>query len=77
MTRVITYSSPTGATIRLTETQIAMLRKAGTWPRDWRGQEYCTVSHGLHNGIPDYTDSELRGFIIRARTVADPTEERP
>lgn len=46
--KVITYQSPKGNTINLTEDQIHDLKAHGVWPRDWDGQEYCTVSHGAH-----------------------------
>jgi hypothetical protein len=59
MTTVITYQSPSSLTIDLTPAQVAALGKAGKWPRDWSGQEYCTVSHGRHAGSPTYTDAKL------------------
>lgn len=49
--KVITYQAPDGAIINLTQRQVAMLEKAGRWPRNASG-EYCTVSHGLHAGEP-------------------------
>lgn len=60
MWMVITYIAPNGATIRLTQAQIDMLDAARKWPRNPRGEEYCTVSHGLHYGEPSMTDAELR-----------------
>lgn len=59
MSTVITYQSPSNDTINLTPAQVAKLEKAGKWPRDYRGQEYCTVSHGRHAGHETYTDAEL------------------
>lgn len=56
---VITYSSPTGCKISLTPAQCARLTKAGTWPKDHTGQEYCSVSFGRHYGSPSCSDSEL------------------
>lgn len=55
---VITYSSPRGGSINLTPKQVNILEAARVWPRDWSGEEYCTVSHGKHYGCPD-TDSGL------------------
>lgn len=55
MNRVITYQAPSGGTINLTPRQVAILKKAGNWPKDYRGQEYCSVSHGLHDGEPTGT----------------------
>jgi hypothetical protein len=60
--RVISYSSPSGYTIDLTERQVAMLRAKHVWPRDSKGQEYCTVSHGLH---------ETRQTIISDRDLME------
>jgi hypothetical protein len=48
MKKVITYQAPNGETIDLTEQEISEHRSAGTWPKNSRGEEYCTVSHGLH-----------------------------
>jgi hypothetical protein len=49
-TKVITWQAPNGQTIDLTRSQERQLRRAGVWPRNSRGEEYCTVSHGLHVG---------------------------
>lgn len=57
--KVITYQAPSGATIDLTEAQIRMLEKAGKWIRSDQGEEYCTVSHGLHVGLSTLSDYEL------------------
>jgi len=58
-TNVITYQSPNGVIIELTPDQIRELDSAGVWPRDDQGQEFCSVSHGLHEGDPTYSDAEL------------------
>lgn len=60
--KVITYQAPNGATINVTEGQIKMARQVGAWPRSG-GQEYCTVSHGLHTGEPTYTSDEWIGLL--------------
>jgi len=51
--KVITYQTPSGDRINLTEKQVAALTAAGKWTRNNKGEEYCTVSHGLHAGTPD------------------------
>ncbi len=48
-TKVITYQAPNGETIDLTKKEIKNYKKNGTWPKNSIGQEYCTVSHGLHD----------------------------
>ncbi|MDI3258451.1 MAG: hypothetical protein QJR02_02010 [Sinobacteraceae bacterium] len=70
MSKVITYQAPNGQTIDLTRTQITMLEDAGKWPRTARGEEYCTVSHGLHVGEPSMTDDELHADVIDKRSVS-------
>jgi len=56
MSQVITYQSPTGRTIAICQPHIATLKQQDQWPVDATGQEYCTVSHGLHQGICDYCE---------------------
>lgn len=46
--KVVTWQSPNGETINLTRDQEKQFLAAWTWPRDSRGEEYCTVYHGLH-----------------------------
>ena len=48
---VITYQAPDGATIDLTQVEIARHERQGTWPRNSIGQEYCTLVRGLHEGL--------------------------
>jgi hypothetical protein len=59
MTKVITFSAPSGASINVTPAQERALRKAKVWPRTSRGEEYCQVFHGLHAGEPTYGDNEI------------------
>jgi hypothetical protein len=59
MTKVITYQSPCNETINLTPDQIRILQSALQWPSDRNGQEFCSVSHGLHEGQPTYTNTEI------------------
>lgn len=49
--RVITYVSPRQNTIDICPACEAALKVAGEWPRDWDGQEFCTVGNGLHMGF--------------------------
>lgn len=70
MAKVITYQSPSGSTIALTRAQIETLEKAGKWPKDHTGQEYCTVSYGLHEGEPSMSDEEIADFT----GVSEPRE---
>ena len=61
--KVITYQAPNGETIDLSLAQVAMLERAQKWPRNNRGEEYCSVSHGLHEGEPTYSDAQLRAEV--------------
>ena len=58
--RVVTYQAPNGETIDLSQAQVAMLERGGKWPRTSRGEEFCSVSCGLHAGQPTYSDAQLR-----------------
>ena len=58
--KVITYQTPNGETIDLSGSQVDMLEREQKWPRNSRGEQYCSVSHGLHEGTPTYTDAQLR-----------------
>ena len=61
--KVVTYQAPNGETIDLSQAQVAMLERGGKWPRTSRGEEYCSVSHGLHEGEPTYSDAQLRAEV--------------
>lgn len=63
---VITYCAPDGGTISLTPGQVADLLQWGVWPRNASG-EYCSVSHGVHTGIPTYTGQQLAAIILQLR----------
>jgi len=65
MSRVITYQSPHGGTVNLTIPQVRMFERAGWWPKDWDGSEYCTVHRGLHEGLPTWDDEEVRRMTAR------------
>jgi len=60
MKKVVTYQAPSGLTIDLTLAQVSLLNQSLRWPRDYQGQEYCSVSHGLHEGESTYSDEELK-----------------
>lgn len=53
----ITYQSPTGATLNIC-TECEKRLDGQPWPKDNTGQEYCTVSHGLHQGVCDLCNPE-------------------
>ena len=61
--KVVTYQAPNGETIDLSQAQVAMLERGGKWPRTSRGEEFCSVSHGLHEGEPTYSDAQLRAEV--------------
>lgn len=46
--KAVTYQSSNGERIHITPTQEKKMKAAGIWPRCSTGEEYCTVSHGLH-----------------------------
>ena len=48
--QVVTYQSPSGQTIDICRDCEQELTARASWPRDDRGQEYCSVSRGLHDG---------------------------
>jgi hypothetical protein len=64
--KVFTYQAPSGSTINLTRSQKRTLERAHAWPRNSRGEEYCSVSHGLHVGEPTYTDEQIRDLTVAA-----------
>lgn len=47
---VVTYMSPRSEKIDITPDQEKALKTKGKWPKDRSGQEYCSVSMGLHAG---------------------------
>ena len=57
--RVVTWQSPNGYRIDVSLAQEELLRQRGTWPKDPRGEEYCSVHHGTRHGQPSHTDTEL------------------
>lgn len=65
-TQVITWvSSDAVSSIDLTVSQERELRRAGVWPKDQRGHEYCCVSHGLHSGAPTFSADAFEALIDR------------
>jgi hypothetical protein len=79
MTKIITWQSPSGHAIAITRRQEKMMRKAGFWPRDSRGGEFCSVSHGLHIGQPTWTDAQVEKIIQIevGRTCIEQSEKLP
>jgi hypothetical protein len=47
---VITWEAPSGATLDVCLSCEGRLEKAKAWPKDSQGEEFCTVSHGVHPG---------------------------
>jgi hypothetical protein len=50
MCDVVTWQSPGGDTIDICPECEDRLTAAHEWPRDERGEDYCSVSYGLHLG---------------------------
>ena len=48
--RVVTWQSPSGATLDVCTACATRLEAAHSWPRTESGEEYCQVSHGEHRG---------------------------
>ena len=60
--KVVTWQAPNGQTLNIClrcEDQI-LLDSAAAWPRNARGEEYCQVSHGAHDGRCDVHPSNER-----------------
>ena len=61
--KVVTYTSSSGSKINVCPGCERRFRRLGEWPRDERGEEYATVSHGLHLGICDtHQDTREEGY---------------
>jgi hypothetical protein len=59
--KVTTYQSPTGSTINVChDCEVDKVRSESGWWRDTTGQEYCTCSHGLHDGECDFCGEKDR-----------------
>ncbi len=46
--KVVTWQSPSGDTLDICRECEVRLQRDRQWPKDGRGQEYCSVHHGLH-----------------------------
>lgn len=57
-TKVVTWQSPRGESRSVCLACEAQIRHRGEWLRDWTGEEYATVSHGLHVGACDVCQSK-------------------
>lgn len=65
--QVVTYQSPAGHRLNLTPDQAAELTAWNAWPRDPSGEEYCSVSHGLHAGTPSMSGIEVARLCCAAQ----------
>lgn len=59
MKRVVTWQSPRGIKINICKECEKKLE--GKWPKDWSGEEFCTVYKGIHNGRCDICEAYDRG----------------
>lgn len=50
--KVVTYMS-SSSTINICQDCEQRFREQNEWPRDRSGEEFATVSHGLHQGTCD------------------------
>ncbi len=57
--KVITFESPSGIVINITEEQRAELEARGTWPKDDQGHKYSIVRRALHEGEQIDADREM------------------
>jgi len=55
---VVTWQSPSGATIRVCAVCAARLTMARSWPKDATKQEFCSVSYGMHRDRCDICEKE-------------------
>jgi hypothetical protein len=69
---VTTYQSPSGHKLSICTACEARLSARGEWPRDSTGGEFCTVSHGAHDGACEWPEHPKRG----RPTQADPLNRR-
>jgi len=51
--RIVTWQSPSGNTMDICSCCKRRLEAAYSWPKDDDGQEFCSVSRGLHRGVCD------------------------
>lgn len=56
---VITWQSPRSRNVNVTPDQEQTLKDARVWLKDCNGNDYATVSRGLHNGRPTFTDQQI------------------
>jgi len=59
MQNVVTYQDTRGNQIDICQRHQAELEAAGQWPKNpATGEEYCTVSHGLHRGTCELCEAQ-------------------
>ena len=67
MPKCVTYQASNEEFVHISPEQKQRLRKAGIWPRNSCGEEYHTVSHGLHYVLDDdpnrLTDDDLAEML--------------
>ena len=63
--KVITYESPLGVLINVTEDQRKALQAAGVWPKDSHGEEYRIVRTSLHEGEQIDADREQIEALLK------------
>lgn len=58
--QVVTWQSPGGGTMKVCRKCEEDFRQRGKWPRNARGEEYCTVSRGAHEGVCEAVTHDWR-----------------
>jgi len=48
--KVVTWQSDNNLRINICDKHEKELEAKGTWPKDSKGSEYCSVYHGSHDG---------------------------
>ena len=67
--KVVTYQDDRGGNINICLKCETKLKEAHEWPKNSVGQEYCTVSHGLHEG-----ECDLCGDLCLGDTMSEPKQ---
>lgn len=67
MAKVVTWQSPNGLTLDITPEAEEILTAARCWPKTEGGDEYASVSRGLHTGEADIDADKARKIVAEAR----------
>lgn len=67
LARVITWQAPNGAKINITPKAEVLMKEKGFWPKNSIGEEYCSVSRGLHLADVDISAADVPDLIKKAR----------